>query len=74
MNSKVVLILFLLIGFAGHAQNDSTTRPHTAVKRPNKITCRCQCHDGVTGFFHCWIDCCKWPNEPRIVPKKKKDE
>lgn len=24
--------------------------------------CNCPCHRGVKGFFHCWSDCCDFPN------------
>lgn len=41
------------------------------VKRPHEITCKCPCHDGVAGLFHCFSDCCKWPNQPRIELKNK---
>lgn len=61
------IILVTLSCVAQHPKSD------TVIKRPDKITCKCPCHDGVVGFFHCWVDCCKWSNEPRIAPNKKKN-
>lgn len=70
---KIKTLTFIaLFGCLLVQAQDSTVKTDTTVKRPSKITCACQCHDGISGFFHCWVDCCKWPNEPRILPKNKK--
>ena len=67
---KQLLILIAIVSFLScRAQKPQSD---TSIKRPDKISCKCPCHDGVAGFFHCWTNCCKWPNEPRIAPKKEK--
>jgi len=25
--------------------------------------CNCPCHRGIKGRFHCWSDCCEFPNK-----------